>query len=560
MTEATVAAIQRPDLVAWHKAHFSPKSSVLLVVSGQKAAQLRPAIERAFGGWRGAAVKASARLAMPSLRGMKIRLVDVPGLNQAHIRVGRTGLAHRDPDFPAATVVNHVLGGNDSASRIGRAARRAFAGRAAASSSFDRNIEPGAFVAAGVAPTPEAVALMRVLIDEITSMASEGPSADEVKAAVTELAGGYQARLESAHEVGGALLAAELHGLGGDYVRDFGVTIGKVNAAAARASAARWLDGKNLVVVLTGNAQVIEPQLMEAGLKFERVTAEVGQRPGPTASKPSNEKPASPKAEQAARAVLDAALTAKGGADKLAAVKTLHWKGKAVLNLPGGQVPAVVEKRFVSPDKLRLDMVIEMGGAKMSITTALDGEIGWAQERRPDGTRVIDFPKSEIEAGKAQIWRDQDFVLLRHREKGARVAPLDDVDLDGNKHHAIRVTSADGRRTVVLLVDKKSKRLAGMTYEEQGLSAEERFGDYKQVDGIQLAQKRSTKSQQVDLTTTITEMKVNAAVDRSIFVKPAGAKKPPAKKPPAGPAPKPPAADPGPKTPPPAGPKPAPGK
>ena len=535
MSEKSIAAIQRADLVAWHKAQFSPRNAVLLVV-GPPPAQARPAVERAFGAWQGAAPKPPPAAPVPQLRGMKIRLVDVPGLAQAHVRVGRTGVAHRDPDFPAASVVNHVLGGSES-SRIGRAVKKAFAGRAAASSSFDRNLDVGAFVAAGVAPPPEAVALMRTLIDQITAMAADGPGAGEVKAAVTELVGGYQTRLESAGEVGNALLAAELHGFDAGYVRDFGVTLGKVSAGAARSSAARWLDGKNLVVVLTGNAQVIEPQLMEAGLKYDRVTADTGGGPGPKVAESG--KPASPKAEAAARAVLEAALAAKGGAEKLAALKTLSWKGKATLNLPNGKVPAQVEKRYVAPDKLRLDMVIEMGGAKMSITTALAGDIGWAQERRPDGARTIEFPASEVEAGKAQIWRDQDFVLLRHREKGTTVAPLDDVDLDGVKHHAIRLTAADGK-SVVLLIDKKSKRLVGMTYEEQGVSAEERFGNYKAVNGLQVAQSRRTKSAQVDLDTTVTDIKVNEAIDPAIYKKPADAK-PPGKKPAAPPAARPPA-------------------
>ncbi|HEU5059803.1 MAG TPA: pitrilysin family protein, partial [Kofleriaceae bacterium] len=543
MSEKSIGAIQRADLVAWHKAQFSARNAVLLVV-GPPPAQVKPAVERAFGGWQGGAVRQAAPPPVPQLRGLKIRLVDVPGLNQAHVRVGRTGIAHRDPDFAAASVVNHVLGGGDS-SRISRAVRKAFAGRAAASSSFDRNLDVGAFVAAGVAPTPEAVALMRVLIDQITAMAADGPGAGEVKAAIAELAGGYQTRLESTGEVGSALMAAELHGFDAAYVRDFGVTLGRVTAGAARSSAARWLDGKNLVVVLTGNAQAIEPQLMEAGLKYDRVAADLGGGGAGKVAEPA--RPASPKAEAAARAVLEAALAAKGGADKLAAVKSLSWKGKATLNLPNGKVPAQVEKRFVAPDKLRLDMVIEMGGAKMSITTALAGDIGWAQERRPDGSRTIDFPASEVEAGKAQIWRDQDFVLLRHREKGATVAPLDDVDLDGVKHHAIRVTAADGK-TVVLLVDKKNKRLGGMTYEEQGVSAEERFGNYKAVNGVQVAQSRRTKSAQVDLDTQVTDIQINPPIDAGIYKKPADAT-PPGKKPP------PPA-----RKPPPSGGKPAPGK
>ncbi|HLU67223.1 MAG TPA: pitrilysin family protein [Kofleriaceae bacterium] len=521
MSERSVAAIERADLVAWHKRHYTPKNSVLVVVSPDAPAKLRPVLERSLGSWRGAAPPAHEPDPAPTPSGIDIRLVDVPNLNQAHVRVGRTGLSHRDEDFYAATVVNHVLGGPSPRARLARAMRRSLSGRAAASSSFDRNVDVGAFVAAGVAPPADAVTLMRTLMDEIGRMAADGPTGDEVTAAITELAGGYQTRFESHQEIAGALLAAELHGFGPEYVRDFAVRLGAVDVAAARKSAARRLDGKNLVVVIAGNAQAIEPHLMEAGLRYQRVAHTAPIAKHERDERAAAQKPASPKEEAAARAILDAALAAKGGAGKLQAIKRLSWKGDAVLNLPNGKVPAKVQKRFVQPDKLRLDMEISMGGAKMSITTALVGDKGWAQERRPDGARTIDFPQSEVEAGQAQIWRDQDFVLLRHREKGAQVAPQPDVTIDGAAHHAIRVTSPDGKRSVVLLIDKKSRQLRGLNYVEQGVTAEERFGDYRAVGGVQFAHKRVTKSAQVDLTTTVTEVKVNPSIDSSAFARPA---------------------------------------
>ncbi len=533
LSERTVNAIKRADLQSWHRANVTPKNAVLVVVSPRKPAAMKAALESAFGSWRGAAPASQAAAAAPAVKGIRIRLIDVPGARQAQVRVGSLGVAHKDKDFYAATVVNYVLGGDGDRSRIGRAVRKLPG--AGATTSFDRNLERGAFVAAGTAPPGQAVALMRLMMDQIGLMATDGPREAEVRAAASELAGNYEARLSSHQEMASALLAAELHGLGAEYVRDFAVNIGKVDAAAARASAARWLDGKNLVVVMSGSAQEIEPQLAEAGLKFDKVA---GNTAVAESERAATQKEATadidPKKEAAARALLDAALAAKGGAGKLAAVKSMSWKGKATLNLPGGQVPATVEKRYLAPDKLRLDMVIQMGGSSMSITTVLAGDKGWAQETRPDGVNAIEFPPSEVEAGKAQIWRDQDFVLLRHREKGARVAPLDDVELDGVAHHAVRLISPDGKRTVTLYIDKKRRRLAGMTYSEQGVSAEETFGDYKMVKGIEIAHKRTTKSAQINLTTNVSSVTVNSPIDASIFVKPAAATRPGGAAPPAG--------------------------
>jgi hypothetical protein len=343
--------------------------------------------------------------------------------------------------------------------------------------------------------------------------------------------------MSSSQEMANALLAAELHGLGPDYVRNYAVSIAEVTPAAAKASAARWLDGKNLIVVLVGNAQELEPHLVQAGLRYDKVAGGVAvTRSERDAAQKGPAAAVDPKKEAAARAVLDAALAAKGGARKLGAVKTLSWKGKGILNLPGGRVSAQVEKRFAAPDKLRLDMLIDTGAAKMSITTVLTGDKGWAQETRPDGVNTIDFPASEVEAGKAQVWRDQDFVLLRHREKGAHATPLEDVQRDGQPNHAILVTSPDGKRSVTLFIEKKKKRLSGMAYSEQGVSAEESYGDYKVVNGIDIAHQRTTKSAQVDLTTTVTSAAINPAIDPSIFAKPAGSAPPPGAKPGAAPA------------------------
>ena len=543
LSEATVAAIQRSDLVAWQRANMTPKNAVLLVVSGRKPAALKSALEAALGSWRGPAPAAApAATAEPALKGIHIRLVDVPGARQAQIRVGRVGLAHRDPDFFAAMVVNEILGGQGDRSRLGRLIQRTYPGQAAATTSFDRNIEKGAFVAAGVAPSGQAVAVMRLFMDQMAKMAAEGPREDEVRAAVSELAGSYAARLTSTQEIASAILAAQLHGLDDSYVRNYGAAIGEVTAATARASAARRLDGKDLVVVLVGSAQELEPQLLEAGLRYDKVTGDASvASSGPGAQKPGPLGAIDPKKEKEARALVDAALATKGGAGRLSRLKSLTWKGKGMLNLPGGQVPIQVEKRFLAPDKLRLDMVIEAGGSKMSITTVLAGDKGWAQESRPDGVNTIDIPAGEIESGKAQIWRDQDLVLMRHRDKGARVVPLDDVEIEGAPHHAVQLTSPDGKRTVTLYIEKKKKRLVGMAYTEQGVSAEESFGDYKTVSGLEVAQQRKTKSAQVDMSTTVDSISVNSSIDPSIFVKPAAA---PASKTPA-------------QTPPPAGVKPA---
>jgi hypothetical protein len=89
----------------------------------------------------------------------------------------------------------------------------------------------------------------------------------------------------------------------------------------------------------------------------------------------------------------------------------------------------------------------------------------------------------------------------------------------------VRITSAGSKYSVVLLIDKASKLLVGMTYQErapngQMLRTDERYSDYKKVGGLQIAHKRTTRSAQIDLTTTLSKVEINKPIDDSVFVKP----------------------------------------
>jgi predicted Zn-dependent peptidase len=519
-SESAVGRLGRKDVLAWHKARVRPGNAILLVVGDVDRAPLEATLRKAFAGWRGGSAPAAPPMAAGGRQGMSIRVVDVPGALQAQIRVGQLGVAHKDEDFLAMTLVNHVLGGSAS-SRLATAVRSKLGPASAASSSFDRNEERGSLVLAGVAPSAQAVALMRLMVDEIGRLADKGPTEGEVARAVSEIAGGYAVRFDSPLELGNAVLAAALHGMDEASVRDLAVGVGGVGLAGARATAGRRLDGKNLAVVLLGDGKMIGRALEDAGLRFERVG--VGQpitaRDRAAAAEPPATAAASPEDEKAARAVLDAALVRKGGADRLAKIKTLRWKGTATLTMQGQKVPAELEKRFALPGKQRIDMTID--GGKVTVTTVLAGDQGWARQAQGDQQRVIDFPATEIEAARNQIWRDPDLVLLRHRDGDTKVLPQPDIEVDGVACHAIRLTGKGAGRTVVVMIDKQTKLLVGMRYSEQGQTAEERFSGYKKASGLEVAHQRVTRSSDIDVATTITEFAVDRPIDAALFVRPA---------------------------------------
>jgi len=78
--------------------------------------------------------------------------------------------------------------------------------------------------------TAETVATLQLVLDELGKMAAEGPTEDEVAAAIANLAGGYGLRLAGAGDLAAALATAEMHGLSQAYVSDFPVLLSRVPA------------------------------------------------------------------------------------------------------------------------------------------------------------------------------------------------------------------------------------------------------------------------------------------------------------------------------------------
>ena len=524
MSDATIDAIGRQDMMDWHKRWMLPNNAVLAVSGNFDASKIRADLERSFGRWRKRAVPKTADVVVPKLQGLRIRLVDKPGQTQSHIRIGHHGLAHGDPNFYAAMAFNYALGGGQFSSRLMKVIRSAEGKAYTASSRFDRNRELGAFVAATFTRSEETVATVKLMLQVMKSMAESGPSDEELASAITNIAGSYATRFETAGDLASALLAADLHDFNDQYVSRYPLNIANVTRDEAAATAARVLDSVNLVLVIAGDAKLVGPQLKAAGWGYELVSfAEPVSNWERKAKADTGAQASDPAAVAAAIKLLDAAVAAKGGAKRLQKVAHFHWVGDAALNLPTGPMKARVEKRYSKPDKLRLDM--EIAGGPVKIATVLHGATGWAQEEGPGGKNTREFTPSELEALTTQLWRDPELVLLRHTEAGAQVKAAGTRRIEGAEVVAVSVASAAGAREVTLLLDAKSKLLLGMDYVDQGVKTSERYSDYKTVGGLQVAHTRSSKGAQVDMSVTIKSFTLNKAVPAALFLRPAAADK-----------------------------------
>lgn len=514
MSLRTLEGIDRNDLVAWHRTWFVPQNATLVLAGDVDAKALRLKLGQAFRTWPRAAKAPQHRThAEPKVEGSRIRLVDKPGQTQTHIRIGHLGITHRDPDFFDTVVFNHVLGGG-FASRLVRVVRVEQGKSYGASAQFDRHRTRGSFVTSTFTRNAEAVATAELLLRELARMKQEGPTEPEVAAAVTHLAGQYAINFQSASDIAGAVLAAELHGFNADYVRNYPMSLAAVNAPSATKAAAAHLHPEAVAMVLVGDAKALEPQLKQRGWTYEKVGAL-----DPIAAverAPAKVEPASPEVAAAGKALLDKALAAKGGEKKLRAIRTMTIKANGTIRSGGQEIQAGLTRRYLAPDKLRLDLDLKIPGGSAQVTTVLNGKKAWSKQ--PDG--VVALPPEGIVELEKQVWRDQEFVLLRGLEAGTRVEALGRQTRDGVAYEVLRLTRADGL-SADLFLDPTTNLVRVISYEEApGVVTAERLDDYKAVDGVQVAHRRQTKNAEADLDVRIESVTINATITGDVFAQP----------------------------------------
>jgi zinc protease len=519
-SEPSIAAIRRDDLVAWHRAWFVPRNALLVVTGDVDPKRLKLDLERAFGSWQNRPVPPAPSYPEPGLSGSRIRLVDRPGQTQTQIRIAQFGIRHDDARFFDTLVWNYVLGGGGAGSRLGKGLRGA--GKSyTASSSFDRNIDRGSLVAGTVARNSDAVATARIMLGEIARLAKEGPSKDEVAAAIASITGGYGLRFQSAGEFGAAVVGAELHGFGREYLGNFPLAVGGVTVEDARRAAAEILDPKAYVIVLVGDAKDLEPQMRSEGWRFEKVP--YTDPITPLVAPP--DAPVDPAAAAAARKLIDEALAAKGGKARLAGLKAFRLTAVGSSTIQAQTVPIELARIFVLPDKMRIDATIRPPGAPRDVVISIgvSGKTGW--QRAPDPKSndyvVTEIAGSGFASADFERWREPELILLKAAEPSAKLIPAGDETIDGKPHAVVKLRSPFGEVGIALYIDKRTKLIGRMSYSDGGSPEVDDFTDYREVSGIKVAYKRTSTGGGRSTALELKAVEFDPKIDAAVFDKPA---------------------------------------
>ncbi|MDH5188952.1 MAG: insulinase family protein [Rhodospirillaceae bacterium] len=249
-TAESVARIKRQDLIDLHKNMLARKNLVVGAAGDITPQELAKFLDAAFGQLRETPNITTVLETKPKESGdIKIIEMDVP---QSVIVFAGAGVKRDDPDYYAALVMNHILGGGGFTSRLYDEVREKRGLAYSISSniySFDHSS-----VIVGQAGTENSRVgeTVKIIKDEWSKMSVNGATAAEVKDAKTYISGAFPLRFTSSDAIAGILVGMQVDNLGLDYLDKRKSYIGAVSVSDVQKAAKRILRPELLDVFIVG--------------------------------------------------------------------------------------------------------------------------------------------------------------------------------------------------------------------------------------------------------------------------------------------------------------------
>lgn len=245
----TLPAITRDDLVALHRNCFTRDTLRVSIVGAIDAARAAQLLDAAFS----ALPQSGARVAIPEavVAAAPIRVVDID-VPQSAIRFGLQGVARHDPDFMAAMVVNHILGGGVFSARLFKEVREKRGLAYSVHSSLMTSDHSAMFIGGTSTKNERAAESLAVIEEQIADLTANGPSETELDHAKKYLIGSYPLRFDTSMKIASQLTHLQLEGFAPSYLDERNRLIDAVTLDDARRAAKRLFEGRKLLVAVAG--------------------------------------------------------------------------------------------------------------------------------------------------------------------------------------------------------------------------------------------------------------------------------------------------------------------
>jgi zinc protease len=251
---ATIAAITRDDLVAWHKTYFVP-NNIMLGVSGDfDPKAMRKTIEQAFASWPKGPEVAVGKIPYRQTPNPGVFFIEKPDVTQANIAMAELGIEQKNPDYFAAQIMNEVLGGGFSGRLVNSIRTKqglAYSVSGGLGAAFDR---PGLMrlgMQTKSASLFDAIAALKV---EVNGIVTNPPTDDEMGLAKESILNSFIFNYDSRAGILAQQMNYAYHGLPSNYLEMYRSNIEKVTKDDVVRVAKKYVHVDDLSILVVGRA------------------------------------------------------------------------------------------------------------------------------------------------------------------------------------------------------------------------------------------------------------------------------------------------------------------
>ena len=544
-TPETVSSITRDDLVAFHQKYFAPNNAIFAIVGDVTADEAFTTAKKVFTDWEKRELP-TQKFVDPPDPTRRVIVVNKPDAVQTEVRVGHIGIPRKHPDYMAVNLAIRILGGEGS-NRLHQILRTQRGLTYGAQANMDTLKETGDFEAETNTRSEATGEVLRLIVDEFWRIQRERVSEYELADAKAYLTGSFPLTIETPQSIAMQVVNVLFYGLPLEQLQTFRERVNAVSVDDIQRVAREFLRPDRLSVVLVGNASAFASQLKGVGFgtyetvelgdldltaaNFKRSpkagqagrAGTYGDVPAAQAFRPAvaafvslqQQSTIVPQEGEKAKALLDRAIEAKGGLEKLRGIKTIV--AKQTLTNPEAPGRSTVTLNYLQyPDRFR----IETNAGESAVITAYDGTEAWMKDPRA----VRAAPEQVAREARATLRRDSLALLLAAKDGKLTPRILPDVkDASGRVDHALEISGPD-LNPIILYIDPATAliRKQVFTADVPGRPiVEEQFSDYRAVDGVQIPFTASRKAGPLTLERKVTDIKFNTPIDPTLFKRPA---------------------------------------
>jgi len=225
-TRETVSAMRRKDLVEFHRRYYVAGNAVVAIVGALSQEQAQDIAERLTADL--STGESSPELPpVPELSDSILERLSFPS-TQTHVFVGQPGVRWLDPDYFPLYVGNYILGGGGLVSLLMDEVREKRGLSYSVYSYFLPMAERGPFLMGLQTRNDQAIEAREVLMNTVRRFREQGPTEDELAAAVKHITGGFPLRIASNSKLVGYLAVIGFYGLPLDYLDRFSERVSEI--------------------------------------------------------------------------------------------------------------------------------------------------------------------------------------------------------------------------------------------------------------------------------------------------------------------------------------------